>query len=84
MNLFLAKNVRMCDNQLADCRHIPKCDYNASCVNSARTGFACKCNENFVGNGQQCLDKDGNLSENPDNEVEIEMTVEHDFEVKLH
>ena len=71
----------MCDNQLGDCLHIPRCDPRAKCLNSKKFGFQCRCNGNLKGNGQQCFDKDGNLSENPSDNVEINIEVDHSFEV---
>lgn len=78
---FAAKDIQTCDNQLGDCRHIPRCDPRAKCVNSKKNGFQCVCNKNLKGNGQQCFDKNGNLSENPSDNVEINFEVDHSFEV---
>merc|ERR1712066_652346 len=78
-----AKNIRMCDNQIGDCLHIPRCDPRAKCLNSKTAGFQCKCNGSLKGNGQQCFDKNGQLSEKPGDNVEISIEVDHSFEAML-
>ena len=73
----------MCDNQKGDCQHIPRCDPRAKCLNSAKGGFQCRCNGNLKGNGQQCIDDEGNLSVNPGDNVDMTIEVDHVFEVQL-
>ena len=74
----------MCDNQKADCQHIPLCDPRAVCRNQGKKkGFKCVCGGGTQGNGQQCIDAEGNFSEKPGSNVEISIGVEHVFNATL-
>jgi len=83
------KNKKYCDSVLGDCRHIPNCDFNAKCMFKRKFGkdtqiFECKCNPGYKGNGIKCRDKDGQLSVNPDTQVEVTMELKSDFYVYPH
>jgi len=70
-----------CKGVIGDCYHIPNaCDPNASCIETGK-GHTCECNEGFTGNGIQCFDADGNLSQDPNKNVHVELSVDSSFNV---
>jgi len=74
---------------IGDCRHIPTaCDPNADCVvwkPFAKTKlYRCKCKKGYTGNGVTCFDKDGNISQNPDEKVNLKIDLTSDFYVHPH
>jgi len=67
-----------CESQQGDCKHIAKCDPNATCKKKENVGkfgqyWQCECNkgEGWSGNGIQCMDGNGTLSAMPWQQVEV-------------
>merc|ERR1711884_21298 len=86
---YNGKNTNVCDSVIGDCRHIPTaCDPNADCVvwkPFAKTKlYRCKCKKGYTGNGVTCFDKDGNISQNPDEKVNVKIDLTSDFYVHPH
>merc|ERR1712121_97554 len=73
-------NQNYCVSQQGDCKHIAKCDPNATCKKKAKVGkygqfWQCECNRGFSGNGILCRDSNGTLSAKPNQQVEVTMTM---------
>jgi len=73
-------NQKYCVSQQGDCKHIAKCDPNATCKKKAKVGkygqfWQCECNRGFSGNGILCRDSNGTLSAKPNQQVEVTMTM---------
>ncbi|XP_023336493.1 uncharacterized protein LOC111707593 [Eurytemora carolleeae] len=86
---YNGRNKKYCDAVIGDCRHITNaCDPNATCKFSKKFAsfriHKCVCNPGYTGNGVQCFDQDGNLSQDPSKIVEVEMTLNSDFYVYPH
>jgi len=69
-----------CASQQADCKHIPACDTNASCLFQSKVGkhgkhFQCECDKGWSGNGIKCMDPNGTLSQNPNTHVEVTLSL---------
>lgn len=82
-------NKKYCDSVLGDCRHIPKYDVNAKCMFKRSFGkyiqiFEPRCNPGYTGNGIQCFNKDGQLSVNPETQVEVKLKLTNDFYTHPH
>lgn len=86
---FHGKNTKYCDSVIGDCRHISNaCDPNAECKMDRKFAntwlYKCECKDGYTGNGVQCFDKDGNLSPNPTEQVELNINLDSDFYVYPH
>merc|ERR1712243_150278 len=75
-------NKKYCASQQGDCKHIAKCDPNATCKLKAKVGkfgqyWQCQCNKakGWSGNGIQCMDRNGTLSAKPNQRVEVTATL---------
>merc|ERR1719347_2318018 len=75
-------NQKYCASQQGDCRHIAKCDPNATCKFKAKVGkygqyWQCQCNkaQGWSGNGIQCRDRNGTLSAEPNQQVQVTATL---------
>jgi len=75
-------NKKYCASQQGDCKHIAKCDPNATCKKKAKVGkfgqyWQCQCNKakGWSGNGIQCMDRNGTLSAKPNQRVEVTATL---------
>merc|ERR1712112_776817 len=69
-----------CESQQGDCKHIAKCDPNATCKKKENVGkyrqyWQCECNKGWSGNGIQCMDGNGTLSSMPWQQVEVTANV---------
>merc|ERR1712179_259740 len=71
-----------CVSQQGDCKHIAKCDPNATCKKKENVGkygqyWQCECDkaEGWRGNGIQCMDGNGTLSAMPWQQVEVTANV---------
>jgi hypothetical protein len=46
--------------------------------------YKCECKTGYTGNGVQCYDQDGNLSPNPNEQVEMSIDLKSEFYVHPH
>jgi hypothetical protein len=86
---YNGKNTKYCDSVIGDCRHISNaCDPNAKCKMDRKFAntwlYKCECKTGYTGNGVQCYDQDGNLSPNPNEQVEMSIDLKSEFYVHPH
>jgi len=79
-------NQKYCKSVQGDCKHIPaSCPDPDRCVKVAAIGkylshHECQCPQGYTGNGMQCVNENGTFYVNPDQYVDLTMTLTQEIE----